>query len=477
MCEGSPVTLTVDGSNELNYVWSNGQQGIGLKSISVPAALGVTSYTVTAFNPDGCEYHGTSNNIIIHPSNNQPPEIDGVTTFGGFEITVREGLEAYFEVPTYDNPEEDVTFHWLNMFDGPTYGKFYNEYYNIIHEAGSFSWAPQQTGVYQVQVYAQDLNVCQSLPSIVHTIKINVVCAYCDYEITYNNRFPNSNPLPHLTEAVHFIKAGFNGQVVVGNDEVIFRSPDVYLEDIFGGFISGLHFHTETAPICSTAYCNDCCSSSLAFVNPQSSVPGSFSPNNDGQNDVWYIPDFNSPGCAWNAQSFELSIYNRWGDLLFENNDHEPSNGSQCCRFQSPPSPSSPGYSDMFWDGTIDPAFGVTEPLTDGVYYYVAKIWGCDGYHEFGGGEENNWAGYFEVLGTSENQRLAYESNESAPADEPIQTTSNFQPEINGYPNPTNSIYNLRWQNLNHDEIQSTTYNIYDQIRRIVISGQFAGDH
>jgi len=258
--------------------------------------------------------------VIVHPQDNQPPEINGVTTYGGYEVNVLEGHEVYFEIPTYDNPEERVFFHWLNMFSGPTNTEIYYDevFSNPIHQAGSFSWTPTQTGIYEFQVYAKDQNVCGSLPSLTHTIKINVVCAYCDYEITYNNRFPNSNPLPHLTEAVHFIKAGFNGQVVVGNDEVIFRSPDVYLEDIFGGFISGPEFHTETAPICSTAYCNDCCSSSLAFVNPQSSVPGSFSPNNDGQNDVWYIPDFNSPGCAWNAQSLELSIYNRWGDLLFE---------------------------------------------------------------------------------------------------------------------------------------------------------------
>ena len=41
-------------------------------------------------------------------------------------------------------------------------------------------------------------------------------------------------------------------------------------------------------------------------------VPVVFTPNNDGVNDVFWIPN---AGLA----EYNLSIYNRWGELIFEN--------------------------------------------------------------------------------------------------------------------------------------------------------------
>jgi gliding motility-associated-like protein len=44
--------------------------------------------------------------------------------------------------------------------------------------------------------------------------------------------------------------------------------------------------------------------------------PNSFTPNDDGLNDFWRVQ-----GNAIDPQSFELNIFNRWGEVVFESND------------------------------------------------------------------------------------------------------------------------------------------------------------
>jgi gliding motility-associated-like protein len=74
------------------------------------------------------------------------------------------------------------------------------------------------------------------------------------------------------------------------------------------------------------------------FGTPQ--IPTGFSPNGDGNNDI-----FNIYGTA-NATSYELEVYNRWGEMIFHSNDK--ANG---------------------WDGTFN---GVPVPV--GVYAYRYDI-------------------------------------------------------------------------------------------------------
>jgi gliding motility-associated-like protein len=58
-------------------------------------------------------------------------------------------------------------------------------------------------------------------------------------------------------------------------------------------------------------------------------VPNSFTPNGDGINDYWF-PSFN------NASSFEVAVFSRWGDLIFETKSEKPwvgntNNGDYFC--------------------------------------------------------------------------------------------------------------------------------------------------
>jgi gliding motility-associated-like protein len=53
-------------------------------------------------------------------------------------------------------------------------------------------------------------------------------------------------------------------------------------------------------------------------------IPNSFTPNNDGRNDV-----FKPVGSAWQPGSYKLMIFNRWGEVVFESDDpDQPWDGS-----------------------------------------------------------------------------------------------------------------------------------------------------
>ena len=79
----------------------------------------------------------------------------------------------------------------------------------------------------------------------------------------------------------------------------------------------------------------------LLIVIPDIIIPNGISPNNDGKNDTWILAfkdDF---------PNLEVSVYNRWGDLLFYDNA---------------------GYGTE-WDGTYN-----DKPLPVGSYYYVIDL-------------------------------------------------------------------------------------------------------
>jgi gliding motility-associated-like protein len=69
-------------------------------------------------------------------------------------------------------------------------------------------------------------------------------------------------------------------------------------------------------------------------------VPNSFTPNGDGINDYWF-PSFNNEG------EFEVSVFSRWGELVFFTTTHTP------------------------WLGNIH---GGNYFCSDGVYTYAVKV-------------------------------------------------------------------------------------------------------
>ena len=78
-------------------------------------------------------------------------------------------------------------------------------------------------------------------------------------------------------------------------------------------------------------------------------APNIFTPNGDGQNDL-----FKPLGLESNMVSFEMNIFDRWGGVLFKSTD--PSIG---------------------WDGT--PTKNISAHAADGVFLYFIKFTTTDG--------------------------------------------------------------------------------------------------
>ena len=91
---------------------------------------------------------------------------------------------------------------------------------------------------------------------------------------------------------------------------------------------------TDTITVFVEKPCND---------NTEVFVPNSFSPNGDGQNDVFYIQGLE------NYPQNSLTIINRWGDIIYM---------------------AQPYNND--WDGTSNSGINLTSgQVTDGTYFYV----------------------------------------------------------------------------------------------------------
>lgn len=130
-----------------------------------------------------------------------------------------------------------------------------------------------------------------------------------------------------------------------------FISDSSYQYIVLGNFFNDSSTNTFGAyPFYSYYYIDDVCVSldSMSCFQTESTydqlevfVPNVFTPNNDGQNDLFKWTVKGSP-------KMEMAIYNRWGELVF--------------RTQNP--------SD-YWDGNI---MGTTLNASDGTYYYYLSL-------------------------------------------------------------------------------------------------------
>lgn len=75
-------------------------------------------------------------------------------------------------------------------------------------------------------------------------------------------------------------------------------------------------------------------------------IPDSFSPNNDGINELWEVAGIE------NFPDNEVSVFNRWGEIVFEANDYQND-----------------------WDGTIaDVSLSADGKIPTGTYFYIFKL-------------------------------------------------------------------------------------------------------
>jgi gliding motility-associated-like protein len=133
---------------------------------------------------------------------------------------------------------------------------------------------------------------------------------------------------------IHRIDPG--GSCNAGNDVTIFEGESAFINGTGDGTVSwdppnflsdtksvnptatpppGIH--TYTINVFNPSSCTICTDDVVITVIPELNIPNTFTPNGDGDNDVWVIGGLNR------FDDCEIWIYTRWGQRVFHQNGYE----------------------------------------------------------------------------------------------------------------------------------------------------------
>ncbi len=195
---------------------------------------------------------------------------------------------------------------------------------------GTYMWAPN----------SQTTSFITESPSSATSYNVTYSLAGCTNTATATINF-NANPVLVLTASM---------QTIAPLDEVSITAVggDAYTwsTGATGSVIKVKPSENTTycATVTTTAGCsNEACIDIIVADESVLYIPNVFTPNGDGVNDLFYTP-------SHNLTSYELRIYNRWGEQLFQTSD--PLKG---------------------WDGSYG-----GKPVSSGVYVFILKATGTD---------------------------------------------------------------------------------------------------
>lgn len=294
-CDGN-ATAIVSGGNpgDLSYSWSNGASGLGADAID---GLCAGDYSLTVTDSEGCT--ATNAVTIEEPQLLEIDEVieEGVTCFGdcdgSLQMVDAQAVEYSFDGGATWVPEPGLVDLCVGAFDLAIrdavgcIGTGNAEIEGPEPVVADFTWSPNPT----------DLNN----PSI---------------------RFFNASS---GADRFEWDIAGMDAPTTIDAQyRFTDREPGIY-------------------PVCLIAYNSNNCSDTVCYdvvVDDVTFVyiPNSFTPDGDGVNDVFSV----STTVA--LAEFSMLIFDRWGQVVYETNDHE-----------------SP------WNGGFKNA---DEPLPSGVYAY-----------------------------------------------------------------------------------------------------------
>jgi gliding motility-associated-like protein len=168
-----------------------------------------------------------------------------------------------------------------------------------------------------------------------------------------NDTIPNpvATPLQTTTYTVHISNGGCidssqsvmvtvnqNPVADAGKEIVLFEGQSAKLDGAIKGDSIVNYFWTPATA--ESATCGTSTSSVFVRVYEKITIPNTFSPNNDGINDVWDIASLNT------YPTSVIQVFDRWGRQVFE----------------------STGYSTP-WNGTYNGS-----ALPEGTYYYIIDL-------------------------------------------------------------------------------------------------------
>ncbi|MFH0864985.1 MAG: gliding motility-associated C-terminal domain-containing protein [Bacteroidota bacterium] len=266
MADGS-ATVSATGSSPFTYQWNTSPQQNTATASNLPAG----NYTVTVYDANGCS---ASLNATIIAGSAPAPQIDVVNSHcdqadGSATVTVTGGSGNY-------------TYIWSNGETTATIS-------NLV------------PGVYSVTV---DDGYCDS------TVTVDII----------NQHGPQAgfwyhpNPISISYADVTFVSSS-NGAASFewnfGDNSGTFYGESI--EHTYGAV--GVY---QVMLIVTDSYgCTDTLIQEVEVHDIFTIyIPNSFTPDGDGLNDV-----FNASGISWEPGTYEMIIYNRWGNIVFQTKD------------------------------------------------------------------------------------------------------------------------------------------------------------
>ncbi len=336
VCDGDQVTLTASGAS--NYAWDNGITD----GVAFTPSVGTTVYTVTGTDANGCQ-NTDQVNVTVNPL----PVVDAGPDQSGCE---NESITL--------NAVGSQNVSWNNgVINGVPFTQAIGVMHYTVYDTLSTGCAASDT--VQVEIYqnpvvtANDAVVC---PNEGVVLNGNGAVSYA-----WNNGIQNGEMF-YPTETNEYIVTGTDANGCIGRDTVTVNvheapiaafnilqlslttlDPTTGFENLSTGAVSyewefgdGSGINTEFEPthtfpddgpgeyeIILTAYSAEGCPAQAVkyihvFQDYTIYVPNTFTPDGNGANEI-----FKPVLTGFDPNDFELLIFNRWGDLIFESHNME----------------------------------------------------------------------------------------------------------------------------------------------------------
>jgi len=282
-CQASTsVALIATGSDILWYTGATGGTGSTTAPIPNTSAVGSTSYFASQ-TINGCE--SDRKEIVVNITDSPGAE---------FGLTNQIGCSPYC-----------VTFQNLST---PTGAPLVSYQWTSNGEVFSNEAAPNEcftTGIYEISLLVTDAIGCSR--EITKSDFLTVVPAPVAAFTTNRSEAPEEDPLIVFTT--------INPRA---DQTVVWNFGDNTTDT---SFISA-HYFPEAGPYCVNQTVSDiygCSDRTEQCVTITTDfyfyIPNSFTPNADGINDIWL------PSIKGKFTSYRLSIFNRWGEMVFHTTD------------------------------------------------------------------------------------------------------------------------------------------------------------
>jgi gliding motility-associated-like protein len=277
--DGQLILSTTGGTPGYQYDWTTGD------STSVVDSLATGNYSVLVTDTNGCTFNLDC--FLDQPAQIQP----------SFDSDILSGCSP-LEVEFFNTSDADFNCEW-------TFG-----------DSLSFSGCDDVIitfdtgGVYDVQLTAFDANGCFNSVSVNDYITVfqTPVASFTASPSLLFPESPTTNILNTSSDCEFYI-----WNMGVGDPDEMYFEPGEYQypANIADTFLITLY-------AISSEGCADTAYQEIYFNNnPFFYVPNTFIPDGDNKNEIW-TPVFSNLS---NVKKYNVQIFNRWGELVFESND------------------------------------------------------------------------------------------------------------------------------------------------------------